>query len=151
MSTSHKKTPLKNNRNITITLGIVIVMIGFIWIMNFLKGNGKTLGDTTLSSQTNEPTYNVAMQDGIQIITIDVGHGYIPAKTTAKAGIPTKIIFQGKNAYGCESGITIPELGYRKNITPNGSDMTDIPSQEIWSSLNIVCSMGMYSANIDFI
>ena len=105
--------------------------------MNFLKGNGKTLADpttpidTTLSSQSNEPTSNVAIQDGIQIITIDVGHGYIPAKTTAKAGIPTKIIFQGKNAYGCESSITIPELGYRKNITPNGSDTTDIPSQDI--------------------
>ena len=37
---------------------------------------------------------NVTVQDGIQIITIDVGRGYSPQQSMAKSGIPTKIVFQ---------------------------------------------------------
>lgn len=87
----------------------------------------------------------------MQIITIDVGRGYSPQQSIAKSGIPTKIVFQWKNAYGCESAIRIPSLQFSKNIEPNGTGIADIGNQIPNASINILCSMGMYSTNVEFI
>lgn len=54
--------------------------------------------------------------NGKQQITITAGQGYTPRITQAKAGMPTEIKIQGRNAYGCESAVRIPELGYSKNL-----------------------------------
>ncbi|MBP6911489.1 hypothetical protein KBC03_08030 [Patescibacteria group bacterium] len=56
--------------------------------------------------------------DGKQYITITAAQGYSPRMTQAKAGLPTEITIQGKNAYGCESAVRIPQLSYSKNLDP---------------------------------
>lgn len=71
------------------------------------------------------------MVDGKQQITITAGQGYNPKVTVAKAGIPTEIKIQGRNAYGCESAVRIPELSYSKNLDPKGSDIVQVPEQKV--------------------
>ena len=142
----------KNNRNTTITIIVVVTLLVLVAGLNILKWapSGTTVSQDT-STVSHEVTSNVKIENGIQLVTIAVGHGYSPTSTMAKSGLPTKILFQWKNAYGCESSIRIPSVQYSKNIEPNGSDMVDIGNQTINTSINILCSMGMYSANIEFI
>ncbi len=140
----------KNNHNTTITIAIVITILVIIWGFNIFRWATNDV-ITRTTTMTKTISSNVTVQDGIQIITIDVGRGYSPQQSMAKSGIPTKIVFQWKNAYGCESAIRIPSLQFSKNIEPNGTDIADIGNQIPNASITILCSMGMYSANVEFI
>lgn len=46
---------------------------------------------------------------GKQVITLTVTDFYVPTQFTAKAGVPTTLVLDGKDSGGCARAFTIPE------------------------------------------
>ncbi len=124
---------------ITITI-VMLAVFGFIFIVG-----SKT--DNTGSSDSIE---NSQIKDGVQYITINAGGGYSPRISSAKAGIPTKIIMKTNGSYDCSSSLAINSIGYRKILPQTGETEIDIGIPRAGVPLQGVCGMGMYSFLINF-
>ena len=107
-------------------------------------------GQNDLNAGTWQDVNNVSVIDGKQIITINAKGGYSPKVTTAKAGIPTVIKMSTQGTFDCASALTIPSLGYRKNLPPSGETLIDVPPQKSGAVIQGVCAMGMYNFQVQF-
>ncbi len=112
-------------------------------------------GGENAISQSNEPKNNlyednVRIEDGKQIITIRAKGGYYPRKTEAKAEIPTIIRMETNGTFDCSSALVIPSLKYRKSLPISGITEIEVPAQKAGSTLDGLCSMGMYNFAINF-
>ncbi|MEK7642598.1 MAG: hypothetical protein AAB392_02260 [Patescibacteria group bacterium] len=127
----------------------IILLIGLLiwgWIL---------FGGENAISQSNEPKNNlyednVRIEDGKQIITIRAKGGYYPRKTEAKAEIPTIIRMETNGTFDCSSALVIPSLKYRKSLPISGITEIEVPAQKAGSTLDGLCSMGMYNFAINF-
>jgi len=117
---------------IIITLGLVVV-IGIIFY-----------GGSNLLVQ------NVEIKNGIQYITINAKGGYSPRESTAKAGIPTKLIMKTSSTYDCSVALVIRSVGFQKMLPQNGETEIDLGIPKAGEPLQGICGMGMYSFKIDF-
>ncbi len=126
---------------IIITLGLAIG-IGII----FVSGS-----KNNIETASNQEGQNVEIRDGIQYITIEAGGGYSPKNSTAKAGIPTKLIIKTNGTYDCSSSLVIRSIGYQKVLPQTGEEIIDIGIPEADTSLQGTCSMGMYNFLINFL
>jgi len=122
-----------------ITIGLIIG-IGII----FLGSKGS---DNTASKQAIQ---NVEVRDGIQYITIDAKAGYSPKLSSAKAGIPTKLIMKTNGTYDCSSSLVIKSLGYQKILAQTGEEVIDVGTPKAGEPLQGVCGMGMYNFVVNF-
>lgn len=94
---------------------------------------------------------NVTMEGSSQIIDIRAKGGYSPKITNAQAGVPTILRVKTDGTYDCSSAITIPKLGYSKVLESAGVVDIPIPAQEAGSTLQGMCSMGMYNFSVTFL
>ena len=93
---------------------------------------------------------NSVIKDGVQYITITAQSGYSPRMSTAKSGIPTKLIVKTNGTYDCSSSLVIRSLSYR-NILPNtGETSIDAGIPKAGDTLQGVCGMGMYNFTVTF-
>ncbi len=128
------------NKTTLISITIILVaIIAFIFIS----------GSKTNNNQ-NSTVENSQIKNGVQYITIDAGGGYSPRLSSAKAGIPTKLIVKTNGAYDCSSSLAINSLGYRKILPQTGETEIDIGTPKAGVPLQGVCGMGMYSFLINF-
>ncbi len=125
---------------IIITLGLVIVM-GII-----LKGNPKPVADLNEMGLTQ----NVEIKDGIQYITVKVGGGYSPRVSSAKAGLPTKLIMKTSGVYDCSASLVIQSINFQKILPPTGETEIDLGIPKAGEPLRGICGMGMYNFQINF-
>lgn len=123
---------------IIITLGLVVA-VGLIFF-----GGSKT-------KNTGGIVQNSEIRDGVQYITIDAKGGYSPNLNTAKAGIPTKLIMRTDGAYDCSASLVIRSIGFREILPRTGEREIDLGIPKAGVPLRGVCSMGMYSFEINFI
>lgn len=93
---------------------------------------------------------NVRIVNNQQIIALEAKGGFSPTTSVAKAGIPSILQISTNGTYDCSSAISIPSLGYRKNLPATGVENIEIPAQEAGTTINGTCSMGMYSFSISF-
>lgn len=93
---------------------------------------------------------NVQQVDGNQVIAIQAKGGYSPKVTSAKASISSTLQMITEGTYDCSSSLTIPSLGIRKNLSPTGITEVEIPPQEPGTTIEGLCSMGMYRFVIHF-
>ena len=70
--------------------------------------------------------------------------------STAKAGIPTKLIVKTNGTYDCSASLAIRSIGYQKILTQTGEETIDIGTPKAGEPLQGVCGMGMYSFSINF-
>jgi plastocyanin domain-containing protein len=126
--------------SIIITLGL-IVALGVV----FLSGS-KSNSDTN----TAQAVQNSEIKDGVQYITINAKSGYSPRISTAKAGIPTKLIVKTNGTYDCSASLAIHSINYQKILPQTGETEIDIGTKNAGETLQGVCGMGMYSFVIDF-
>ncbi len=124
--------------SIIITLGLV-VGIGIIFV-----------GDSKKDNTNTGSTQSVEIKDGIQYIRINAGGGYSPQTTTAKAGIPTKLIMKTNSTYDCSASLAIHSIGYQKILPQTGETEIDIGIPKAGEPLQGVCGMGMYSFQVEF-
>jgi plastocyanin domain-containing protein len=126
---------------IIITLAL-IVGLGIIFM-----GGSKTNNNQTTSKKSVQ---NVEIRDGIQYITIDAKGGYSPKMSSAKAGIPTKLIVKTNGTYDCSASLKIQAIGYQKILAQTGEEIIDIGVPKAGVPLQGLCSMGMYNFLINF-
>lgn len=93
---------------------------------------------------------NVRIVNNQQIIELKAKGGFSPTTSVAKAGIPSILQISTNGTYDCSSAVSIPSLGYRKNLPATGVENIEIPAQKAGTSINGTCSMGMYSFSIAF-
>ena len=127
-------------KNLPLLFSIILTAILIGGALSF-SGNS---GEEKLSGN------NVTLVDGMQIITITAKGGYYPRVTKAKAGIPTVLKMDTRGTFDCSSALTIPTLGYRKNLPPSGETTIDLSAQGAGSRLQGLCSMGMYHFSVEF-
>ena len=132
------------NKNILIIITVALVVgIGLIfWTGSKSKNNSNTT--------TTEAVQNAEIKNGIQYITINAKGGYSPKVSTAKAGIPTKLIVKTNGTYDCSSSLVIRSIGYQKILAQTGEEIIDIGTPKAGEPLQGVCGMGMYNFLINF-
>ena len=129
------------NKNSFIAITILILgVFGFIFIFGFKTNNN---GNSVLVE-------NSEIKDGIQYITINAGGGYSPRISSAKAGIPTKLIMKTDGIYDCSTSLVIRSVGFQKILPQTGETEIDIGIPKVGVPLQGVCSMGMYSFSVNF-
>ena len=139
----------KNNLStIVIMVSIVVIIVGVFGIIFMLT---KDTPGSVSSKQDNieTPVNNVNMVDGKQVVEVSAKGGYSPRKTIAKAGIPTILRLKTNGTFDCSSAIRIPSLSISKNLPATGTTDIDLNSPQPGLFTGI-CSMGMYSFEIDF-
>jgi plastocyanin domain-containing protein len=127
---------------IIITVGL-IVGLGIIFLGG-VKANNNT------NNTSIRPIQNTEIKDGIQYITINVKGGYSPKISTAKAGIPTKLIMKTNGTYDCSASLVIRSVGYQKILQKTGEEVIDLGTPIVGTPIRGVCGMGMYSFQINF-
>jgi plastocyanin domain-containing protein len=125
--------------SIIITLALV-VGIGIIFLGGSKSGNNSA-----------EAVQNSEIKDGIQYITINAKGGYSPKISTAKAGVPTKLIVKTDGTYDCSASLVIRSLGFQKILAQTGEEVIDIGTPKAGQPLQGLCGMGMYNFSINFI
>lgn len=133
---------MNKTASIILTLALV-VGLGIV----FLGGSKSKQADTTASTQA---TQNIEIKDGVQYITIDAKAGYSPKVSTAKAGIPTKLVVKTNGTYDCSASLAIRSIGYQKILPQTGEETIDIGTPVAGQPLQGVCGMGMYNFLINF-
>lgn len=123
-----------------ISIIIAVVLIGGSIIL--VRDRGASSSDIVVN--------NVSVVDGKQIIEISAKGGYSPRVTTARADMPTTIRMVTTGTFDCSSAVSIPSLGYRKNLPASGVTEIDVPPQEAGTKLQGLCAMGMYNFAIAF-
>lgn len=127
---------------ILISLALVIG-IGIV----FLGGSKSTSDNPTIATQTAQ---NVETKDGIQYITINAKGGYTPKSSTAKAGVPTKLIVKTNGTYDCSASLVIRAIGYQKILSQTGDEVIDLGVPKAEQPIQGICGMGMYSFQVQF-
>lgn len=133
---------MNKTTSIIITIALV-VGIGIV----FLGGSKFKENTTTTSTQA---TSNVEIKEGVQYVTIDAKAGYAPKVSTAKAGIPTKLVVKTNGTYDCSASLAIRSIGYQKILPQTGEETIDIGTPKAGQPLQGVCGMGMYNFLINF-
>lgn len=126
------------------TVYIIITAVLVIGIGKVFLGGSKNNTVTAGSAQ------NVEIKDGMQYITINAKGGYSPKVTTAKAGIPTKLIVKTDGTYDCSASLVIRSVGFQKILAQTGEEFIELGTPKVGQSLQGLCSMGMYSFSINF-
>lgn len=129
---------------IIITIGLVIG-IGIIFI-----GGSKGNSNTNTNNPSTNSIQNVEVKDGIQYITINAKGGYSPQSSTAKAGIPTKLIVKTNGTFDCSAALSIQSIGFQKILSRTGEETIDLGTPVAGTPIRGVCGMGMYSFLINF-
>ena len=122
---------------------LTIVLFGIIAVI-FISGSGKNNGTNSVVTTNSE------IKNGIQYIMIDAKNGYSPQVSSAKAGIPTKLIVKTYGSYGCFSSLNIKSIGYQNVLPQTGETEIDIGTPKAGVPLQGVCGMGMYNFLINF-
>jgi plastocyanin domain-containing protein len=133
---------MNKTASIIITLALV-VGIGIV----FLGGSRSKDAGTTASTQAAQ---NIEIKDGVQYITIDAKAGYSPKVSTARAGIPTKLVVKTNGTYDCSASLAIRSIGYQKILPQTGEETIDIGTPVAGQPLQGVCGMGMYNFLVNF-
>lgn len=128
--------------NKTASIIITVALVFGIGIVFF----GGPKNNSDLDSQSAK---NIVMKDGIQYITINAKGGYSPKVSSAKSGIPTKLVVKTNGTYDCSASLVIRSIGYQKVLPQTGEEIIDIGTPEA-STLTGMCSMGMYFFEVNF-
>jgi hypothetical protein len=114
--------------------------------MNFPAGYNPPVN----GNDTDVVSNNNVVKDGVQYITITALGGYQPRSSTAKAGIPTKLVMKTDGAYDCSTSLVIRSLNYRGTLPSTGETVIDAGTPKAGDNLQGVCGMGMYSFAVSF-
>ena len=128
------------------TVSIIITLALVIGIGIIFLGGSKNNTDSTLSQSAQ----NVQIKDGIQYVTINAKAGYSPRDSTAKAGIPTKLVVKTNGTYDCSASLMIRSIGYQKILSQTGEEVIDIGTPKVGQPLQGLCGMGMYNFSVNF-
>ena len=151
-------------KNSTAIIIAILILTGAWFFMNRDSGDigtPKTLenpkmyfpaGANPAEKQNNDvsASNNSVIKDGVQYVTITARGGYSPRSSTAKAGIPTKLVMKTNGTYDCSASLVIRSLNYRGMLPNTGDTTIDAGTPKAGDVLKGVCGMGMYSFAVSF-
>src|ERR1035437_5756964 len=109
MKKENNKNEKENNKNSnTKPIVVSILAVGILLFVTILL-----VGKPNNIEPENAYANNVTMENGKQIIAINVKGGYSPRVSTAKAGIPTILRFKTNGSFDCSSSLYLPSINYR--------------------------------------
>ncbi|HEY4511822.1 MAG TPA: hypothetical protein VJH55_03205 [Candidatus Paceibacterota bacterium] len=108
------------------------------------------LGGSKNNTETGGSAQNVEIKDGVQYITINARGGYSPKVSSAKPGIPTKLIVKTNGTYDCSASLVIRSVGFQKILSQTGEEVIDLGTPKAGQPVQGLCSMGMYNFSINF-
>lgn len=123
---------------------VAALFIGGAWFLT--RGTPAIQATAPTAADTAD---NVTVVDGKQIITIDAKGGYLPVKSTAKAGMPTVIRFDTNGTFDCSASVRIPSMDITEILPQTGTTDVDIGVQQV-ATLQGTCGMGMYPFEVEF-
>jgi plastocyanin domain-containing protein len=128
------------------------VIVGSLIVIVLASGGILTVLRKTGSNQPVRSTEqkSATTTNGKQIIEIKAKGGYAPHTTLAKANTPTVLNIETSGTFDCSSALTIPALGFRKNLPASGVTPIEIPPQQPGTTIKGVCAMGMYNFALKF-
>jgi len=129
---------------------LIIIIAGIVIGLSIIFLGGAKGNNTGINNVTQSSTQNIEIKNGIQYITIDAKGGYSPKVSTAKAGIPTKLIMKTNGTYDCSAALVVKSVGYQKILPKTGEEIIDLGTPEAGIPIRGVCGMGMYSFLINF-
>ncbi|MEK7621636.1 MAG: cupredoxin domain-containing protein [Patescibacteria group bacterium] len=129
---------MNKTSSIIITLALVVGFGIIFW------------GGSKNNTETGGSAQNVEIKDGVQYITINAKGGYSPKVSTAKAGIPTKLVLKTDGTYDCSASLVIRSVGFQKILAQTGEEVIDLGTPKIGQPLQGLCGMGMYSFLINY-
>ena len=135
---------MKNKAPIIIIIAGLVIGFGIIFLGG-AKGN-----NTSANNVAQGSTDNITVKDGVQYITVNAKGGYSPRVTTAKAGIPTKLIMKTDGTYDCSAALSIRAVGFQKILQKTGEETIDLGTPTAGSPIQGVCGMGMFSFVVNF-
>ena len=136
---------MNNNQRNT----VIAILISISLILLAITGINRSQIQNTQKG-TYEISSNVVIKDEKQTIhVISKMGGYSPQTIYAQANIPTTLIMDSQNSYGCERAFRIPSLNVSEILPTEGETPFDLgsPSEDILGT----CSMGMYTFLIKFL
>jgi len=116
--------------------------------LNWFKDDGGTAynggnGDTGGDDNTGGNNANVTIENGIQVVKMDVNYGFSPSQFTIKKGMPVRFEINGINVGGCVNSIVIPRLNMYKALSQGANVIEFTPTES--GDLPFSCGMGMVS------
>ena len=91
----------------------------------------------------------MTIENGVQIITLQVKGGYSPGQSVALSGVPTVIRFVTNSTFDCSVSIRIPSLNLSQYLPQTGSTDIKIGTQPV-GTFRGSCGMGMYPFEVEF-
>lgn len=125
---------------IAVCIGMVMLAVGGIYLLT----------RDVPAPASSDPSANVTINGGVQIIDIRAKGGYSPRVTKAKADTPTTLRVETNGTFDCSLALTVPAVGFRDTLPTTGVTPIEIPPQPAGTSLKGVCSMGMYAFTVKF-
>jgi plastocyanin domain-containing protein len=138
-----KKEKIKNSDGTNKTV-IIIITLGLIVFLGIIFTGGSS------KSNNGELVNNVEVREGIQYITINAKGGYTPQNTTAKSGIPTKLLVDTNGTFDCSASLVIRKVGFQQILPQTGETEIDLGTPKAGENFQGLCGMGMYNFEISF-
>ena len=143
-------------KNFARAVAIVLLILGLVSVDSGLNLMGSPVSFARLTQAASAPSAApvveaVTSPDGENEVRITVlNNGYTPASISARADVPTRLIFETDNVFSCSRALVIPELRVEKILPDTGEVVIEIPPQPAGKVLRYSCSMGMYAGQIVF-
>lgn len=128
-------------KSIALSIVITAVLIGGAIMLATGGGGGGGAASTS----------NVTDENGTQVIAVDVKGDYQPRVTQAKAGVDSVLRMKTNGTYSCALGLKVAAIGFQQYLQPSGTTDIPVPPQQAGTSIQGMCSMGMYNFEIKFI
>lgn len=126
-------------------IGVLIIFFSFYSFNSGLVLAGSEHTFNFLDRSSDDAT--VVVEDGVQIVKMDVDWGFEPARFEIKKGMPVRWEINGVNISGCSNEIVIPSLNIRKKLSPGLNVVEFTPDKE--GVLPFSCWMGMISGQFN--
>jgi sulfite exporter TauE/SafE len=144
-----------DSRRMSIALGVVVVLMGLFTLNASLTALASPITAQSIAAKlrgTPATTAPVAVAPapvgGVQVLKIDAtSGGYSPSSISAKAGVPTKVVFHTDNTRSCIVYTTFPSIGKQIVLPDSGDTEVDLGTLAA-GEIPISCSMGMYTGTI---
>ncbi|MBW0106309.1 sulfite exporter TauE/SafE family protein [Pseudonocardia sp. KRD291] len=138
---------------LALATGAVVAIMGLFTLNGGLELAGSPVAASrvtaALAGPDSSPIPSAAtVAEGRQTVAVSANPGgYTPARTQAKAGLPTTLVITSDQPTGCVRSFTIAALGVQQILPSSGETRIDLGVLAP-GALAYACGMGMYTGTI---
>jgi uncharacterized protein len=131
-----------------LVLGLVSVDSGMMLMGSPLTVTGLLQGTTAVQAST-APAAAPAASSNVAIINVE-NHGYNPNRLLLPANQEIQLHLVTKDVASCSRAFVIPDLVIQELLPDTGEVVVTLPPQKAGTTMQFMCSMGMYTGIMQF-